>query len=373
MKAIILLTLTIFLNFLSFSQEDTILYSFFVAGHTYGAPGVNNVGFHPPFKQRFGYIQSRPEIKFGVLTGDIVSPNPTAQDWDEIDADIDTLELPVYFAVGNHDMENRELYESRYGDTYYYFKYKNDLFIILDPNLDGWNISGDQLQFLKDVVNENASQCDNIFVFFHQILWRESDNPFNYIHWNSDAGRADTINFWSEVEPIFRELTNNVFMFAGDLGASWASNVTYDHYDNITLIATGMGDGEGDNFIVVNVMANKDVEYDLICLGDTDLFCMGDLTDYLVVSDLSSETNQQRNSSNFSISPNPAQDFITITKDETGNALVKIFNMQGIQVLKDNFNAEKIKTINISNFTPGMYYLKINNNRPYNCLKFIKQ
>ena len=103
------------------AQNDSLLYSFFVAGHTYGQPGVNNIGFHPPFKQRFSYIQSKPEIKFGVLTGDIVSPFPIAQDWDEIDIDIASLGLPIYFAVGNHDMENRPLFEYRYGDTYFDF------------------------------------------------------------------------------------------------------------------------------------------------------------------------------------------------------------------------------------------------------------
>lgn len=123
-------------------------YSFFVAGHTYGQPGINNEGFHPPFKEKFEYIQSRGEIVFGVLTGDIVKPNPTEQDWDEIDADIIELGLPVYFAVGNHDMENRPLFESRYGITYYHFIYNSDLFIVLDPNIDGWNISGEQLVFL---------------------------------------------------------------------------------------------------------------------------------------------------------------------------------------------------------------------------------
>lgn len=47
-----------------YSQEDSILYSFLVADHTYGKPGVNNKGFHPPFKDKFQYIQSRPEQWF---------------------------------------------------------------------------------------------------------------------------------------------------------------------------------------------------------------------------------------------------------------------------------------------------------------------
>ena len=82
------------------------------------------------------------------MTGDIVFPFPNAQDWDEIDAEIDTLDLPIYFTVGNHDMENCPLFESRCGIAYFDFIYNNDLFIVLDPDIDGWNITGSQLLFL---------------------------------------------------------------------------------------------------------------------------------------------------------------------------------------------------------------------------------
>ncbi|NRA12476.1 MAG: metallophosphoesterase, partial [Crocinitomicaceae bacterium] len=215
------------LSITSFGQQDSTLYSFFVAGHTFGNSGVNNVGFHPPFKQKFSYLQSKPDLELGILTGDIVSAFPIAQDWDEIDADISILGIPVYFAVGNHDMENRPLFESRYGATYYKFKIHNDLFIVLDPNIDGWNISGNQLQFLQNTLNIDALTSDNIFVFFHKVLWKEVDNQFSHIIWNSTAGRSDSINFWPEIVPLFHDLPNEVTLFAGDLGASWSSNVSY--------------------------------------------------------------------------------------------------------------------------------------------------
>ncbi|WP_340113440.1 metallophosphoesterase family protein [Maribellus mangrovi] len=255
-------------------------YSFFVAGHTYGKPGINNIGLHPPFKEKFGYIKSREEIKLGFLTGDIV-PLPSPEDWDEVDDDITSLGLPVYFAVGNHDMKDRELYESRYGSTYFSFFYNTDLFIVLDPNLDNWNISGEQLVFLKETVHSNSHSVDNIFVFFHQLLWRENDNIYKEIKPNSFEGRSDTINFWSEIEPLFNELENQVYMFAGDIGgAAWSSDFMYDRFDNISLIASGMGEGPGDNFVITNVHSDKSVTYDLICLSDSTLNCFGDLTDY---------------------------------------------------------------------------------------------
>lgn len=53
-------------------NESIIDYSFFVAGHVYGSPGVDNAGVHPPFKNQFEYLKNDPTMKFGVFTGDIV-------------------------------------------------------------------------------------------------------------------------------------------------------------------------------------------------------------------------------------------------------------------------------------------------------------
>ena len=69
------------------NKKDKIEYSFFVAGHTYGKPGVDNIGFHPPFREKLDFIKQYPTLQFGVLTGDIVWTS-TEQNWDEIDDDI---------------------------------------------------------------------------------------------------------------------------------------------------------------------------------------------------------------------------------------------------------------------------------------------
>ncbi|MBN1415844.1 MAG: metallophosphoesterase [Bacteroidales bacterium] len=262
------------------TTDQSDLYSFFVAGHTYGKPGVDNIGVHPPFRKKFDLIRQDTLIELGVFTGDIVISG-TAANWDEIDRDAEELGIPVYFAVGNHDMSNRELYESRYGDTYYSFIYNNDLFIILDPNLDGWNIRHEQLQFLKDELQNNTGKTDNIFVFMHQVLWWSPDNLYKKVLPNSLALRDDSINFWGEVEPLFHSLNNPVFMFAGDVGAFNNGNeYMYHHYDNITLIASGMGGEVRDNFVIVDVKADKTISFRLIALNGDDINALGRLEDY---------------------------------------------------------------------------------------------
>ena len=262
------------------TEESPISYSFFIAGHTYGSPGVDNDGLHPAFKNKFDLIQSDGHIGFGVLTGDIVITG-TEQNWNEVDNDIIDLGLPVYFAAGNHDITDRVLFESRYGQTYYSFVHQSDLFIVLDPNLDEWNISDDQLQFLENALNSEAQNVNNIFVFFHQVLWWEPDNIYQNVTLNSLAGRADTINFWNEIEPLFNGLPKPVHMFAGDVGAfNTGSEFMYHQYENITLIASGMGGNVRDNFIIIDVHEDASVSFRLIALNAPDISALGDLEDY---------------------------------------------------------------------------------------------
>ncbi len=348
------------LSYAGYSQDQKIQYSFFVAGHTSGKPGVKN-GLHPPFKDKYVYIQNRQEIKFGVFTGDIVAANPTAEDWDKVDADIDSLGLPIYFTAGNHDMENRLLFESRYGATYYSFTFQNDLFIVLDPNIDQWNISGAQLEFLQNTLNENNSDTNNIFVFFHQLLWWKPNSVYAETGPNSFEGRADSINFWTEVEPLFSKLPNEIFMFAGDVGAgSWAVDFMYDKYNNISLIASGMGEGPGDNFIVVNVLENKEINFDLICLNDSVLNCFGNITDYrLTTGNSFLQTHQEI----VHIYPNPAnKKFQVLIKSDTEKLLdFHLYDVNGKIILSRQIFSNVVTEIQPA-IKSGLYFYCVEKN-----------
>jgi hypothetical protein len=259
-----------------------IKYSFFVAGHVYGNPAGTESGIYHLFKEKYDYINGDSSIKLGIFTGDIVK-NGTSEEWDNVDKDVAGLTMPVYFAMGNHDNKNRELYIERYGKTYFDFACENDLFIVLDPNIEGWNISGAQLNYLKQLLLDIGPYTKNVFVFFHQLLWWKADNKYKNVKPNSFEGRADSINFWSNVEPLFNNLACNVVMFAGDVGAaSWSADYMYDKYDNITLVASGMGEGIGDNFIIVDIMSDNAVKYRLISLNCEDINCLGNLEEYIL-------------------------------------------------------------------------------------------
>lgn len=262
--------------------SDISPYAFFVGGHVYGNPVDFQYGVHPLFKNHFPMLQNDTLVEFGVFTGDIV-PHATEAYWDAIDADLAELGKPVFFAAGNHDMLDRDLFESRYGNTYYSFFRENDLFIVLDPNLDNWNISGSQLSFLQQQILFNAEYVENIFVFFHQMLWWEADNIFQNVAMNSMQGRDSTINFQSEVLPLFENIDNPVVFFAGDMGAiPWNPGFMYYQSDNITFIGSGMGRGEEENFIIVRVAQDKTLSFQLVSLEEGGIDGLGNLEDYVL-------------------------------------------------------------------------------------------
>ncbi len=360
--------------FLVFMGHISVLYaqnnySFFVAGHSYGSPSVNSKGLHPPLKNKSPYLQSRLEIEFGVLTGDIVD-QPSIASWDSVDADINALGLPVYFAPGNHDMINRPLYESRYGDSYYHFLHHNDLFIILDPNIDGWNISGAQFSYLDSLLNSTSPLVDNIFVFFHQVLWRDNQH-YAHIVPNSMAGRADSINFWSEVEPLFNILTNQVFMFSGDFYAwDYATDVMYDKYDNISLIGSGMGGGANDNFIVVNVGGNKQVDYDLICLQNNNIECLGPLSNHQTFSN---PIQNQQALTAVTVYPNPCLNTVQIKSEQiTPGAKIRIFDSKGSLLQETYYDSCYHEPISLRDLDFGIYYLQIVQESTIKTVRFTK-
>jgi hypothetical protein len=261
-------------------------YKFFVAGHVYGYPGESeaNIGVHPPFKEKLGMIRDDKNILLGILTGDIVYNGALEKEWNELDADLALTGKPVYFAPGNHDIANskkRAVYTKRYGPSYQSFWQGNDLFLILDPNLDKWNISGKQLKWLQQELANKGTKAGNIFVFFHQLLWWAPDNHLKDYPPNSPSGRAEHINFFTEVLPLFEGLNKPVYMYAGDTGV-YEKGVMYYKENNVTFIASGMGGRKQDNFIITSVNKNGTVSFRLVALNEKEINSLGILEDYAI-------------------------------------------------------------------------------------------
>ena len=238
-------------------------YSFYIAGHTYGKPGVKSNGLYDPFTEKFHMINNYPSMKFGFLLGDVVR-KASNDAWRLVKKDLDSLDSRIKNIVvpGNHDVGKgasnlkRDIFLQQFGKTFFSFEHEKDLFIILDANIDEWNISGEQLQFLKRSLPNKKDVINNIFIFSHQLIWQDTRKPeFKKIRPNSLEGRSKNLNFWDEVFPLLSDLVNDIYFFSGDIGASPnGSELFYTQYSNVKFVATGMGGGMRDNFLIVSVI-----------------------------------------------------------------------------------------------------------------------
>ncbi len=122
-------------------------------------------------------------------------------EWDEFDAMVEELDAPFFYVPGNHDIMNAEMeasWKARFGASFYHFRYKDVLFLVLNSELFDLSDIGEsddrtggpgnaawrrsegvresqqaQLAYARDVLAAN----DDVrwtFVFIHKPYWRSS-------------------------------------------------------------------------------------------------------------------------------------------------------------------------------------------------------
>jgi len=80
----------------------------------------------------------RPELIVNVgdlIEGGSTDPQQLDREWDSFDQRAGRSRAPVFYVGGNHDLSNPvmwHVWEERYGRRYYYFIYKDVLFLVLD-------------------------------------------------------------------------------------------------------------------------------------------------------------------------------------------------------------------------------------------------
>lgn len=207
-------------------------------------------------------------MELGVLTGDVVKYSDTLL-WQAAGWELTGLHTPIYLAPGNHDVQGERLHPYLFNNSYCQTQRNGDLFIILDPEIDGWNVPAEQLHFL-DTLLARPERYRNIFVFFHQVLWLDTSKPREV--WkespNNVTERDSQINFKTEVEPRFLALPNPVWFFAGDVGAYCTSyEVTIHSEGNKHYLTSGMGCFIRSNYLIMDVDAAGNVKVEVIWLN----------------------------------------------------------------------------------------------------------
>jgi hypothetical protein len=129
------------------------------------------------------FIQSimkrRPD--FIIHLGDMV-PKPNAKEWRDFFDLSRPITVPFFPVAGNHDLgsthRGRDIYQEQFlfpkGKTYYSFRAGKSLFVILDSEIGKGRISGDQLEWFKEIVGSSNSPFK--WVFLHRPLFLPADS-----------------------------------------------------------------------------------------------------------------------------------------------------------------------------------------------------
>jgi hypothetical protein len=241
-------------------------FNFIVSGHIYGAHGDTVPHPAQTLIDHLPELSSLHPLMF-VSLGDIVV-HTTEKDFLQLENRfLSKLDFPVFNTVGNHDVEDRMLYENRYGRTDAAFRYGPAYFIFLDTQADVCKITGDQQTMLQAALERAVSdlQVRNIFVFMHNVVFFNA--PLlagkNIVEAAPNAPDCYNNNNYSILRDQYLQpaaAIKPVFLFAGDVGA-WGGNLSpfYEKSGdaNLTTIATGIGDTPQDSLLVVSVDREK--------------------------------------------------------------------------------------------------------------------
>ncbi len=252
------------------AQVDTS-YAFIVAGHAYGAHAGGNLGLHPALLNSLnsGYD---PNVSFIVFTGDIVN-NSTSEAWLQVDDELSNYPFSYYYAMGNHDANTigYQVFEDKFGGAYYSFCRQSGLFIVLNSTEGDRCISPTQMDFLEDQLDQAGDNIKNIFIFFHEIIWNSHIKYIDVLS-NSRSRYPEMINhsnYWTEVHPLLlAKPDKNFYVIAGDVGGNTdAIAAFYDTWDNVTLLASGMGEVADENYLLINVYTQDSIAFELVPLN----------------------------------------------------------------------------------------------------------
>ena len=126
--------------------------------------------------------------EFVVCVGDLVEgyseeAHTYEDQWEEFDNFVNELQMPFFYACGNHDLANNKMlkiWERRFGKLYYHFVYNNVLFLVLDtedppnPPPGAAGISAEQIGYFRKALKENKN-VRWTFVFMHRPMWTSAD------------------------------------------------------------------------------------------------------------------------------------------------------------------------------------------------------
>lgn len=235
-------------------------YSFLVSGHFHGASS-NRSTF--PAATLLAGIDTINSLKpfFLISLGDLFLDVNETYINNYQKSLFSKLKMPLFNAVGNHDVSNGNFYEKIYGKTYYSFTDHSELFIVLNTELNDGSIKNEQLTFLEGVLNEATSgKTKNIFIFSHRPIWSENNPRYSKLFAGNTRTALGENNYDDEVKPLLLKISKSksIYWMSGSMADAPASFFYHKEVEsNLTYIQTAIRDLPRDALLQVNLSDGK--------------------------------------------------------------------------------------------------------------------
>lgn len=254
----------------SLPPRDAAPFSFVVAGHVYGRPGLSQPRPASTLVAGARWL-SADSPDFSVLLGDTVFGWQSEQLGETLPFLREQLPGPVFQAVGNHELSDPARNEALFGARYHAFDHGGCRMVVLDSESDPWLVRGRQLEFLSaelDAAAQRAPRPRAFFLFSHKPIWAMTERTVLAAILGNDqvelpallAGHQGPSSFAKVVLPRLRALAASVPVccFAGDVGAFPPDNLhLFAQRDpqapGLRYFAVGLGDDPRDAFLSVQL------------------------------------------------------------------------------------------------------------------------
>lgn len=236
--------------------------------------GGHRPGIFPKAIEKINLLQPEFVVSVGdLIEGGSEDPGQWALEWSEFEAKLDKLQMPFFFCAGNHDIGNVPMsdeWKRKFGRTYYEFRYKDVLFLVLNSE-DGlvrkkgehkYRFSPEQADWLKGVLSEN-SDVRWTFVFFHKPAWTFRDVDHDAAGWNaieaSLQGRPYTVFAGHRhVYAKYIRKDREYYMLATTGGGSKLRGIEKGEFDHFVWVTMKQGGPVVANLLLDGVQS-KDV------------------------------------------------------------------------------------------------------------------
>lgn len=183
--------------------------------------------------------------QFVMSVGDLINGYSTDSilidtQWKEFNQLLEPLSVPFFYVSGNHDISNSWMQQEwirRYGQSHYFFVYRNTLFLCLNSQDNGaYGMSESQISYFRTVLQQHQ-KVRWTFVFMHQPMWTSNKSGFEKIE-EALEGRNFTI-FAGHTHNYLLSKRNNhkYYILATSGGGSERRGEEFGEFDHITWVS----------------------------------------------------------------------------------------------------------------------------------------